>query len=287
MRQKYSCRTISLMRRVAELIVRSLGQQGEMFVTLTSGIYKRYKKLFILDDDGLRRIEGVLRKAAAEYSEPLHVVFHVRREDDRFYETENVDEVLSDPNITDKRIKLLGIEVRKVRVPEQDGQEHDRIAWVVFDKDDPPMQTPEVVLRISSPDKTWALMLADALEPQITRLFKVKRFPNWLFLLFAPIGGLIAYRISKSYPSSSDEAMSIARLTSVACLALVLTLMVHTRIAEKKFRILRIFSSEPVFHWGEEVASSGDRDALRKNILWVVVIGFIVSLLAGLVPLLI
>ena len=33
-----------------------------IILALASGIYKRYKKLFIVDDDGLRRIEGVLLK---------------------------------------------------------------------------------------------------------------------------------------------------------------------------------------------------------------------------------
>ena len=256
-------------------------------MALASGIYKRYKKLFALDDDGLRRIEGILKKAATAYSEPLSVTFHVQREDDRFYETESIDEVLSDPNLPERRIQLLGIELRKTAAS-QDAKEReqDKVAWVVFDKDRPPARDPDVLVRISSPDKTWALMLTDELEPQITRLFKVKTFPNWVFLLFAPIFALVGFRFSVWSGTPMPRPLSHAILAAGGYIALVLLLMGHTAVAEKQFRLLRIFTSEPLFLWGEEIAHAAERETLKKNILWAVVVGFIVSLAAGIIPLL-
>lgn len=256
-------------------------------MALASGIYKRYKKLFALDDDGLRRIEGVLKKAAASYSEPLTVVFHVQREDDRFYETESVDEVLSDPNVPEKRVRLLGIELRQTAaLNDPKEQDQDRVAWVLFDKDEPPFQEPSARIRISSPDKTWALLLADELEPQVTRLFKVKKFPNWVFLLFTPIFALIGYRASTWLGYLMPENLRHGVWTGLGFCAFIALLMAHTAIAEKKFKLVRILSSEPIFLWGEEISHSEDRETLRKNIFWVIVIGFIVSVLAGFVPLL-
>lgn len=256
-------------------------------MALASGIYKRYKKLFALDDDGLRRIEGVMKKAASGYSEPLTVTFHVEREDDRFYESVSVDEVLSDPNVREHRIRLLVIELRKTAtLSESKDREFDKVAWVVFDKDEPPVQKPEVRVYISSPDKTWALLLADELEPQVTRLFKVKEFPNWVFILFAPIFMLFGYKVSMMLGYSAPRALGYAVVVGVTCVSIVLLLMVHTTIAEKKFILLRTVSSESLFLWGEEVSQVADRETLRKNVLWVVIIGFLVSLTAGLVPLL-
>ncbi len=256
-------------------------------MALASGIYKRYKKLFVLDDDGLRRIEGVLKKAASSYSEPLTVTYHVRREDDRFYESESVDEVLSDPNVPERRVRLLGIELRKtVALQDSKERDQDKVAWIVFDKDEPPLQEPDVHIRISSPDKTWALLLADELEPQVTRLFKVKTFPNWIFLAFAPVFALIGYRISVWAGSPMPRPLTHAALSAGGFVALLLLLMAHTAIAEKKFKVVRILASEPLFLWGEEISNAADRESLRRNILWTVVIGFLVSLVAGLVPLL-
>jgi hypothetical protein len=256
-------------------------------LTLASGIYKRYKQLFALDDDGLRRIEGILKKAAANYSEPLTVTFHVQREDDRFYETESIDEILSDPNLPEHRIRLLGIELRKTAaLKEVKDRDQDKVAWIVFDKDEPPVQQPDVRIRISSPDKTWALMLADELEPQVTRLFKIKTFPNWIFLLFAPVIAMIGFRLSVWAGLPPPQPWKNGLWTAGGYIAIVLLLMAHTAIAEKKFRWLRIFASEPLFRWGEEISHAAERESLRRNIWWVVIVGFVVSLAAGFVPLL-
>lgn len=261
--------------------------EWRLILALASGIYRRYKKLFALDDDGLRRIEGILKKAASNYREPLSVTFHVEREDDRFYESESVDEILSDPNVPEHRIRMLAIELRKTAALEESKErEYDKVAWVVFDKDEPPVQTPDVRVHISSPDRTWALLLADELEPQVTRLFKVKKFPNWVFILFAPVFMIIGYRISIFMGSPIPKAIGNAVFTTVGFIMVVLLLMAHTAIAEKKFPLLRTLASEPLFLWGEEISHAADRDALRKNILWVVIVGFLVSLVAGLIPVL-
>jgi len=195
--------------------------------------------------------------------------------------------LLSDPNLPDRRVKLLDIELRKTAGHLDPKNENpDRVVWITFDKDDPPFQVPEVRVRISSPDKTWALLLADELEPQVSRLFKTKSFPNWIYLLFAPVVALIGYRISIWAGYSMPRPIAHGILAGVGFTGLILFLEVHTRIAEKKFRLMRILASEPTFLWGEEVSNSVDRETLRKNIFWGVIVGFLVSLVAGLVPLL-
>jgi hypothetical protein len=164
-------------------------------VVLKAGIFKRYKKLFIIDENGLRRIEGVMVQAASAYSEPLTITYRVQREDARFYETHNIDDVLTDPNVSERRINLLSIELRRTSgLNNLESHDLDPVVWVIFDKDDRPFQTSQVKVSISCPDKTWALMLADELEPQITRLFKVKKFPVWVISLLPLILTLIVYR---------------------------------------------------------------------------------------------
>src|SRR5437868_2512427 len=80
---------------------------------LRSGIAKYYGKAFVLEEDSLRRIQAVLEKAAKELPEETEILFRVEREDDRFYETANLDDVFSDPNIRGRRIGVIYIVLSK------------------------------------------------------------------------------------------------------------------------------------------------------------------------------
>ena len=59
-------------------------------IPLKSGVIRSYRSAFFVDEDSLRRFQAILTKAGTGLSFPTMVVFHVEREDDRFYETENV-----------------------------------------------------------------------------------------------------------------------------------------------------------------------------------------------------
>lgn len=257
-------------------------------MSLTSGISKRYKQLFILDDDGIRRIEGVLTKASTTYSEPLKITYHVEREDDRFFETHDIADVLADPNVKDKRIKLVGIELRKESSLELAGpKEADGVAWIVFNKDEPPFQTPDVRIKVSSPDKTWALMLADELDPQISRLFKIKPFPSWIFLLFAPMFGLIFYRLSLYLGFLNPKTLIHGILSTILFILVLWGIRLYNHVSEDRLWISKFFHSEPVFLWGDELSTFHEKENLKKNIFWGVIVAFIISVLASLFTLLI
>ncbi|MBM0743162.1 hypothetical protein JOY44_16355 [Phormidium sp. CLA17] len=88
-------------------------------MNLTSGVSKTYRKPFVLDENTLRRIYALLEKAAIELASPPSVVFHIEREDDRYYETISIDEVLSDPNVPNRRINVTSIELRAINQPTQ------------------------------------------------------------------------------------------------------------------------------------------------------------------------
>lgn len=254
-------------------------------MSLSSGIAKRFKQLFVLDDDGLRRIEGVLSKAAQGYSEPLKITYHVEREDDRFFETHELDEVLADPNVRERRIKLVGIELRKASSLQSD-EEKNPVAWIIFDKDEPPFQQPDVRVQISSPDKTWALMLADELEPQITRLFKIKRFPIWVIYLFAPIFGLIAYRVSTYIGNVSPRTVFHGFLGIAVYMLAMIGIRSYSRISEKKSWLVKHLAADSIFLWGEEIAAFNERETMKRNLFWVVIVGFFVSFFASIASLL-
>ena len=60
-------------------------------LTLKSGLIRDLTGNFILDEDALRRIVGILVAKGKELAFPNAVVFHVKREDDRFYEHMGID----------------------------------------------------------------------------------------------------------------------------------------------------------------------------------------------------
>ena len=257
-------------------------------MTLSSGISKRFKQPFVLDDDGLRRIEGVLTKAASTYIEPLAVTYHAQREDDRFYETHDIDEVLADPNVKHRRIRLLGIELRKKSsLNTDDPKDGDRVAWIVFDKDQPPIPDPDVRIRIRSPEKTWALMLADDLEPQVIRLHRSKGFPTWILFTFAPILGLIFYKISFTLGTTGPRLFLHFGFGVMAYMIGLATIALFNGVKHDHFVVSKFLAPEYVFLWGDELTSFAERESLRKNLFWVVLVGFFVSLFAGVATLLI
>ena len=253
-------------------------------MALSSGIFKKYKKKFVLDEDGLRRVEAVLLKAIDEQESPLELLYRVEREDDRFYETHNVADVLGDANIIGKKVKSLGIElVEKGKTNVHSEEEKETFVRIIFDKEiDPPYFSRDVIVQVSSVNRTWALMLADELETQISRLFKVKTTPKWVLSLVFVLFILLFYKIGEFTSGAEFEPQKNAlRSTVSVALGAILTYLV-SRIMPLPRWARTIIGAQSVFLWGEEESEYADRERLRRNIQWTIVGGFIASFLAGL-----
>jgi hypothetical protein len=255
---------------------------------LTSGIAKKYTKPFILDEDSLRRIYSVLEKAARDLSELTTIIFHIEREDDRYYETSEINDVLSDPNIISKRINLVSIELRYANRQEKSFtiSNRDWIVMILFSFTDNiifPRKSNRVSVRIASDNKNWALLLSDELEPQIQRTFKVKQTPRWTLILFILpfiiLGGKFWSLLNLSTATSSNIMSSVFSLVLMLFLAVFLILM----IGGIPQWYIRAFGPEPVFLWGEELEAYQDREKTRQNILWAIIIAFTISFAASIV----
>lgn len=249
---------------------------------LTSGISKRYKQSFILDEDTIRRIHALLDKSAKDLPFPAKVVFHVEREDNRYYETANIDEVLSDPNILGKRITILGIELRSDVQGQEATNLHSEdwnvtVAFKLHEIEGPFPEPDEARLRIATHDKNWALLLADELEPQIQRTFKTRQTPRWLLLLTAiPLLFLIIKSTRETFKS-----FEFFRPAGPLIIALILLLFVMLRFIDKPLWFFRMFGPEAAFLWGEEAQSYNDREQTRRNIQWGIIVAFLVSFVSS------
>lgn len=258
-------------------------------MALESGIYRTYDKSFVLNEDTLRRLEGVLRQHMNQYPEPLELVYRVEREDSRFFESFDLDDVLSDSNISGKRITLLQLSVRTMPNDSSNhGHAISEVAKVRFSK-----QTSissygkHVSLQIASSDKTWALLLADALEPQIERAFVIKDPPRTLILLFLISICILIFSAIRWVGITYFAIHYRTKMPSaeeVQVIAMVLMSMLFIMAISERFKWFgRLFITEAIFLIGAEVHEYPERVQLRSNITWALLAGFVVSLATSIV----
>jgi hypothetical protein len=263
-------------------------------MNLTSGISKRFKKPFVLDEDSLRRFHAIIEKSATDLSFSTKVVFHVEREDYRYYETDNIEEIFSDPNIIGKRINELSVELHPENA-ENTAIRHiyhsdivyarlpDWTVMIVYSlrEKDISFPNPDMVrLRIATHDKNWALLLADEIEPQIQRTFKAKQTPRWLLWLFVvPFLFLLAnpiHNVAAPYRKNDISTFLLALLVVASLMIFVFRHNIATFVT-------RFLGPESVFLWGEEAQSYSSREQVRRSILWGVIVAFLVSFFASLI----
>ncbi|HHX8487932.1 TPA: hypothetical protein ACVO3E_004575 [Vibrio diabolicus] len=245
-------------------------------MSLSSGIFKRYKKKFLLDEDGLRRIEAVLTSAADKTDKDLHVIYRVEREDHRFYETSDIEVVLNDANIAGKKVNILRVELREKINAEM-------VAGVWFDNEtEPTFYKRDVMLKVSSNDRTWALMLADEIEPQVSRLLKIKGKNYLLYVLTLCIFSVLIFKVSEFFSGDSFEPIKGFKdsffFTAMASMAAFLL----SKMAVVPKWVNDIYNNSSVFLWGEEEQEYKNRLRIKRNVHWTVFIGSLVSVGAGL-----
>lgn len=130
--------------------------------------------------------------------------------------------------------------------------------------------------------------MADELEPHIQRTLKARRTPRWLLYLFLIPVGVGIYRIvpllqPKDATFEKLISLTISFLFLVFMIAMLSTFMARFSGLPKWFT--KCFGPESVFLWGNELQQYGEREQFRKNLQWVVIVGFFVSLSAGFISL--
>jgi hypothetical protein len=247
---------------------------------LESGIIKSYNKFFILEEDSLRRIQAILEKAAKILPDSPEIVFRVEREDNRFYETLNLGDVLGDPNVSGRRVVAVSLQLPQTKEQQKGFIEDRQIVNIGFtsEKKRGFFRNNEIYLKISHDDRTWALLLADELEPQIQRTFKAKGIPTWIFLLFLIPVAMVVLRL---YQKVSPELAKNVTI-SIGAILFLIFFFEFFKWAEGPPRwYSRLIGPESVFLWGDEVYAYNARQKAQQNFFWGVLVAFIVSFAAG------
>lgn len=248
---------------------------------LKSGISKEYKKHFLLDGDSLRRVVGILEESASGMKEKTRIYFRVEREDDRFYETEDISQVLADPNVNSKMIMSIEIFLDRWKEKEKDDEGYYKNLVSIRYKADAKETYSDrnvINIEIASEDTNWSLVLADRIEPQIVRVFKKSRIPKWLFLIYLLPLIMISFK-------NADRIDWIALSSYSFPLFFIFMFLLMFFIVRDRYPkwVTRITGPESVFYWGDFQSRYDIILRTRNNIFWVVIVGFVVSMLTGVV----
>lgn len=250
-------------------------------LVLKSGIHKVFTKNFALEEDTANRISQILKEASKELGYASAVVLYVYKENDRFYETTEIDEVFSDPNIDGKEIKSFNIELRNSdpeRQPER--WQDDWIVQIIFSnfhKDDP------VVFKIYAGNKGWALLLSDKLEPHIEAALVKNSIPDFILIpLYASIT-FLGFKFFSNLMINTEipKALLYAVQTVIIICCIVLSLLTLSIGKERATFLKKHFGPESVFLWGAQITGYKNRQNIRNGIFWGVVVSFLVSFAAN------
>lgn len=243
---------------------------------LSSGLNRELLGNFVLDEDGLRRIVGVMQTKAATMPLKTAIVLVVNREDDRFYETLNVEDVLSDPNTAGHLIKILTIELR-VDDPTFSAQPwaQNWLAKVVYSS----TRKSQIQINVNSEDKTWALMLADELEPQIRRTRSSDRISTTILILFFLALGIFSGTSARNLlPVFGISNSMIDKV--VLAIGGVTFLLIMNAPDDRPTWLTHFAGPQTAFNWGDSTKTYNAAVERQKNFFWVVIVGLIVSVVS-------
>lgn len=256
--------------------------QQDSILKIHSGIYKSFNKPFHLSDDDLRRIYSVMEEASNKLPVQCKVVFYVRREDDRFYETTNIEDVFNDPNIEGREICRVVVEIRIIEPGKvRDPWESPYYAYVSFDT----KSSDKAFLSINYEDRTWALDLADKIEPLITKTNRISEFPRWVIDLLLLSIIMLLYTLERTFEKGYkhfEVEFVVIRILLILSIVAVLFDMTTFIGSWSVSRIMYLIRIDSAMLWGQVGEKVIQKEHLHDKVWWGVIITFIVSISANL-----
>lgn len=279
-----------------------------------AGLYKEYKKHFLLDEGKLRKIADIIRQHAEKYPEKTFIKYRVNRTDDSFFETSDLEEVLSEDNSPNRAIKHLVIELHLHSTGTDtpaavDVDRKKALVLVFFDgltkKDD------RITVIIQAKDRDWCFLLSDDIDSQIQRILQKSVLPfNFSPRWIDPIFLLAILSIALFYLMYFSSKLSPAfSLDQIRAMTLEERSINTLQLVSKKYSasdwllpstwlgmtiamvfiglrpISRLIDklNRSVFYWGDMIAVHDLYEKRAGQIKWGVIIAFVISLLSSIV----
>lgn len=245
----------------------------------TSGILKVFRDPFTLKKEHVERITTAILKAQAKLEDESQFYFHVHREDDRFYEVETLNEIFTDPNAEGSRIDFISWNLLQ-DINETDGTDKPyRILRLRYTMSG-------IELHIDGKEMDWALVTADQIEAEIERTL-YKRF-NWINFTII-LGGILVYfffarllvallRADKFKRKETETVVDMNIMLLIQ--APPMLALIHAVLSWDSVWTWLNYSPS-YFLWGDVVADYSRLSDLSSNLLWVVIVGLVVSVIGN------
>lgn len=254
---------------------------GKDNLTLLSGIDKLYKRDFIVNTDKIKKLKTIFENAIKKYGKNAEIVFYVYREDDRFFDTKNLDPIFSYPNADEKKIVTLNIEIRQNEPGRySENWQDDYIAQIIFNIQN---QKEPIRFRVFSQNKDWALLLADEIDPHLESMQVKNGLSDFLLIPFYTLLVLLSLFVvfkGSWFIEYSNYFKVIIELPIFIFYFYISYATLNIKKARSNW-IRRLLGPESVFYWGAQIDSYDRRKNNRDKLLWGVIVGLVISLVAG------
>ncbi len=248
-------------------------------IFLSSGYITSIHESFIVEQDDLYRIINILEKYQKISSIDSMLVYHVLRKDKRFYETTNIDDVFLDPNIENKEIIQLIIELRiidteQLRFPKSETY----ITKIDFNN----ISKAKITMSVLGNDRGWALKLSDDLEPQIKRVINNKKTPFWLIIVIILFIFDMIETIKFKYVKNIRIRNFIDMFSNSTFVGFLVIWLVLNHLFFKEYEILiKLFGPVSGFAWGEFKKVITELETTRNNVFWGIIVALAVSVISN------
>ncbi len=270
-----------------------------------AGVIREYTYHFFLDEQKLRKIVDIIDNYSKRLTISTFISFYVEFNDDTFYTTKSIDNILSEDNSIKKQITRLSIRLLKNDNDKNHEDSNTSIVSLAFRKN----KVEEILILVSHEDRDWCFLLIDELDAQIQRIKRKKIFGKIKsiildFIIAFGILGLNTFFITKYLTIHYSKGLRIEQinmltdsqklnkilenqinnyidpwLIPISYLTLIIIFFV---IEIKPITKLVSYLSHSVFYWGDiiEIETTYEK---KKNIIKITIfLGFIISVLAGL-----
>lgn len=260
----------------------------------------KFKKGFVLNEEGLRKINDILSNRFKEYHEDLKPMYKVFRKDSFTYSTSNIDDVLKEENSISNEIKAISISCENTSGIEFqldfeagertllviEGEDRDLIYLILSDIRNYLNDEVQVKRRII-PDRFTMRMLMLILTMAFIMLFFATLLNSITsngiseeVLISMTIEQKIDYLIQRNngLGSSGNVLGGKTYLVLGLWLGVMIVMMFGDTLT---FKVLNYLFPQNVFLIGKGIDRYEKQIGLRGKIVWTVFVGAIVSILAG------
>lgn len=257
----------------------------------SAGLYKSIYEDFFLDEALVRKIVDVINAHAKKLEYPTVLTYRLYKSDGTFINFDNIEQVLQDDNSPKKKLNRFIIELYKKEDIDKPGT--DEIVSVDFDK----YHDTKIHYTIYERNRDWSFLLVDDLENQLSRIERGKFWAkiqkrHFQFIIYASISILLGFLffsyVSHNFIATildttySEETKLLVNQTKLLFSSfLSLFMIICLLIASPIYKIAESMG-DSIFYWGDEISRFDRAKSIKSKIIWVIIAGFVVSVLAGL-----